>query len=184
MLNVKAVLAVQGLLTHLHTPVASCEILKTERLPLHSYHILKLRQSNNTAQKNLAHEWDKQTPSKTKNSSSPCLHHQTRLIWPPTHAIQASTSAFHPHTHNDVIYLWLSTRKLAANGVSESTQIWQKHWRTAELHMTLGNGAALPKWQKHAVELLISHWRSKVMQYMNKCVNHKHIRDTATALIC
>lgn len=51
MLNVKAVLAVQGLLTHLHTPAASCEILKTEQLPPHSYHILKLRQSNITAQK-------------------------------------------------------------------------------------------------------------------------------------
>jgi len=63
MLNVKTLSAVQGLLTHLHTPAASCEILKTEQLPPHSYHILKLRQSNNMAQKKtLSHEWDKQTP--------------------------------------------------------------------------------------------------------------------------
>ncbi len=90
--------------------------------------------------KTLSHEWDKQTPSKKKKKkSSPCLHHQTRLIWPTTNAIQASMSAFHPHTHNDVIYLWLSTRKLAANGVSESPQIWRTHRRTAMLHMPLGN---------------------------------------------
>lgn len=53
MVNVKALSAMQGLLTHLHTPAASCEILKSEQLPPHSYHILKLRQSNNMAQKNL-----------------------------------------------------------------------------------------------------------------------------------
>jgi len=125
MLNVKTLSAVQGLLTHLHTPAASCEILKTEQLPPHSYHILKLRQSNNMAQKKPYRMSEINKLLKKK------LH--LTLSAPPNTADMTSnkcTSSKHvglpatrTHTHIDVIYLWLSTRKLDANGVSESPQI-------------------------------------------------------------
>lgn len=87
--------------------------------------------------KTLSHEWDKQTPSKKKKILA--------LSAPPNTADMTNNkchSSKHvglPSTHNDVIYLWLSTRKLAANGVSESPQIWRTHRRTAMLHMPLGN---------------------------------------------
>lgn len=129
--------------------------------------------------KTLSHEWDKQTPSKKKkNSSSPCLHHQTRLIWPPTNALQASMSAFQLHTHTQRCDLPLAHH-------SQTRCQWCQREPTdiadAPESRNASHGAreraALPKWQKHAVELLISHWRSKVMQHMNKCVIHEHIRD-------
>lgn len=142
MLNVKAVLAVQGLLTHLHTPAASCEILKTEQLPPHSYHILKLRQSNITAQKK-PYCMSEINSFKKKKKTPPRPVCTTKHGWYDLQQMQfkqACRPAIHTHTHNDVIYLWLSTRKLAANGDSESPQIWRTHRRTAMLHMPLGNG--------------------------------------------
>lgn len=147
--HLKAILAVQGLLTHLHTPAASCEILKTEQHPPHSYHILKLRQSNNKAQKTLSHEWDKQTPQKRK--TPPRAVCATKRGWYDLW----QTQAFQLHKHHDVIYLWPCAHTLDVDGARRYS---------AMLHMVLGTdcAAAPPKWQKHAVTLLITCWRSKL----------------------
>lgn len=127
--------------------------------------------------KTLSHEWDKQTPSKKTPPRPVCTIKHDWCDLQRTQYKQACRPSSFTHTNTRIhTMVWSTfgspTLKLDANGASESPQIWLVTEDCNSSHGTREQ-AALAKWQKHAVELLISHWRSKVMQHMNKCVIHK-----------
>lgn len=130
--------------THLHTPSASCEILKTEQHPPHSYHILKLRQSNNTAQKTLSHEWDKQTPSKKALLATSA----------PPNGLILTSNKHRPSSYTN-IYLWPCPHMLDADGACRySGHSWCFTWCLEQTAQSM--------WQK-----------TQVIRHMKECGIHE-----------